>query len=201
MKCCCLNSSFLQQPLGPHKRSGLCPAAHPVPMAPVVLKEGNDEILIKSEFSTFLALNSNRYQSTVETGPGKGLFCTEREAQEGQQLLWGVCGAETALQSCRVLLSPGRAGRARLAAKSPALGQQGSPRFSRITLQGGGGMEAQAGLTTTVTPAAVAGIPHLGQLVFGQDRPSLLVLRLQEENGPMETVLPGGWTGAGGNPP
>lgn len=32
-------------------------------------------------------------------------------------------------------------------------------------------------------------VSHLGQLVFGQDRPSLLVLRLQGENGMMETVL------------
>lgn len=38
-------------------------------------------------------------------------------------------------------------------------------------------------------------ISHLGQLVFGQDRPSLLVLRLQEENGTMEAVLKDGGTG------
>lgn len=45
------------------------------------------------------------------------------------------------------------------------------------------------------------GDPHLGQLVFGQDRPSLLVLRLQEENGRMEPVLKDpGPKPAAGNP-
>lgn len=45
-----------------------------------------------------------------------------------------------------------------------------------------------AGLTDTVIPQQ-GWISHLGQLVFSQDRPSLLVLGLQEENRMVEAAL------------
>lgn len=85
----------------------------------------------------FLALNSNRYQNTVERRPGKGLFRTEREAQEGQQLRWDVRGAEAALQSWVLRVLRGQAGRdrqptAQLSGIRAAQGVPHCPRFSRI---------------------------------------------------------------------